>query len=166
MMTWVSEYLTSLQLLFTMTKRKSSSDSTQQTHTSKDGHSAKKLRISRSKDSGSRSPLPPNVNHEGASSTSAAPSPMEVTNTQSELRGAQEFPMRMHPLAGPVITVASVGQGGEENLDAVDSFQDTYLEPLRILDNVISKIADVWICLSIVTELISSHSYIHMQRWH
>ncbi|KAG1852862.1 hypothetical protein DFJ58DRAFT_399683 [Suillus subalutaceus] len=149
-----------------MTKRNSSRNSTQQTRTSSEalapGGSVRglshrprgrvgrflkkvkdKLRISRSKDSRSRSPVPPNVNHEGASSTSAASSAVEVTDTQLELRDAQESTKRMHPLAGPVITVASVGQGGQEDLDAVDNFQDTYLEPLRIFDNVIGKIADL-----------------------
>ncbi|KAG2031201.1 hypothetical protein BDR03DRAFT_135037 [Suillus americanus] len=75
----------------TRSKGNSSRNSTQQTHTSSEGtarershrprgrvgrfldkvkNGANKLRVSRSKDSRSRSPLPPNVNHERASLTS------------------------------------------------------------------------------------------------
>jgi len=49
----------------------------------------------------------------------------------------------MHPMSGPAITVASVGQGAQADLDAADGFRETYLEPLRIFDDVIGKIADV-----------------------
>jgi hypothetical protein len=49
----------------------------------------------------------------------------------------------MHPLSGPAITVASAGQDAQENLEAAGNFQDTYLKPLRVFDDVIGRIADV-----------------------
>ncbi|KAG1867251.1 hypothetical protein DFJ58DRAFT_911672, partial [Suillus subalutaceus] len=107
------------------------------------------LRTSHSKDSRSRGPVPPNVHHERASSTpnteaQVAPSGVEVeAGTQSALQDAQQAVQRMHPLLGPVITVASVGQDSQADLDAAYGFQDTYLQPLRIFDDVIGKIADV-----------------------
>ncbi|KAG2040346.1 hypothetical protein BDR03DRAFT_949708, partial [Suillus americanus] len=81
--------------------KRNSRDSTQQTHTSSEGTArggshrprgrvnrflekvksgVNKLRTSRSRDSRSDSPVPPNVNHERASSTSvqAAPSRAQV----------------------------------------------------------------------------------------
>ncbi|KAG2035681.1 hypothetical protein BDR03DRAFT_961870 [Suillus americanus] len=84
----------------TRSKVKSSRGSTQQTHTSSEGTvpesshrprgrvgrflenvkgGVNKLRTSRSKDSRSHSPVPPNVNHDRASSTSvqAVPSAVE-----------------------------------------------------------------------------------------
>jgi hypothetical protein len=42
----------------------------------------------------------------------------------------------------------------QEDLDAVDSFQDAYLEPLRIFDTVIGELVNVWALFSIRTELI------------
>jgi len=49
----------------------------------------------------------------------------------------------MYSLSRPVITVTSTGQGAQEDFDTADTFQDTYLQPLRIFDTVIGKIADV-----------------------
>jgi hypothetical protein len=46
-------------------------------------------------------------------------------------------------------------QDAQENLDTVDSFQDAYLEPLRIFDNVIGELVNVlWALFLIRTELI------------
>jgi hypothetical protein len=53
----------------------------------------------------------------------------------------------MHPLSGPPNTAASAVQDAQDNLDAADNFQDTYLKPLRIFDTVIGEIADVWTLL-------------------
>ncbi|KAG1869428.1 hypothetical protein DFJ58DRAFT_911289, partial [Suillus subalutaceus] len=103
----------------------------------------KKLRISRLKDSPSRSPVPPN---ECASSTSVqmAPSGLEMeADTQSALQDTQEAVKHMHSRLGPATTVVSPVQDGQDDLDDVDMFQDTYLEPLRIFDDVIEEIADV-----------------------
>ncbi|KAG2340650.1 WD40 repeat-like protein [Suillus weaverae] len=156
-----------------MRKGNSSRNSTQQTHTSNEatagasshrprsrvGRFLQKVKgsvkdganrlTSRSKDSRNRSPVPPNVDHERASSTpnievQVAPSGVEVEAvTQSALQEAQEAAKRIHPLPGPVITVASAGQDAQTKLDVAYNFQDTYLKPLRIFDSVIGGIADV-----------------------
>jgi hypothetical protein len=85
----------------------------------------------------------------------AAPSDVEVeADTQSALRDAQQAAQRMHLLSGPAMTVVSVGQGAQGDLDTADGFQDTYLKPLGIFDDVIGKIADVWTLISIGTKLI------------
>ncbi|KIK45029.1 hypothetical protein CY34DRAFT_574316, partial [Suillus luteus UH-Slu-Lm8-n1] len=150
-----------------MKKGKSSRNSAQETRTSNDttarggshrprsrirrfwGGVKDKLRTSRSKDSRSRSPVPPNVDDQRASSTpdlevQAAPSDVQVgDDTQLAIRDAQQAVTRMLPLSGPAITVASVGQDGPADLDAADGFQDTYLTPLRIFDTVIGEIANV-----------------------
>ncbi|KAG2362425.1 hypothetical protein BDR07DRAFT_1460860, partial [Suillus spraguei] len=110
-----------------------------------------KLRISRSKNSRSHSPVPPNANpnHEQSSSTpnvdvQAPTSGVELkADTQSALQDTGEAAKHMHLLPGPVITVDSVVQGAQGDLDAVDSFQDTYLKPLKIFDTLIAEIANV-----------------------
>jgi hypothetical protein len=97
----------------------------------------------------------------------AGPSGVEVeADIQSELRDTRQAAQRMHPLSGPAMTAASVGQDAQGDLDTADGFQDTYLKPLRIFDDVIGKIADVWTLISIGTELIRLHRYILTQRWH
>ncbi|KAG2341525.1 hypothetical protein BDR05DRAFT_990896 [Suillus weaverae] len=177
-------------------KSRKSRDSTQQTHTSNEataGESSRPTRgrvrrflgdvkgsvkdtmtrlTSRSRDSRNRNPVPPSVDHERPSSTSnievqADPSGVEEeANTQSALQDAQEAAKRIHPLAGPAITVASYAQDAPADLNAAYTFQDKCLKPLRIFDSVIGDLANVWALLSIGTELIPFHSYIHMQRWH
>lgn len=67
--------------------------------------------------------------------------------TQSALWDAQQATKRMHPLSGPAIAVASVGQDTQADLDAADGFRDTYLKPLGIFDAVIGEIANVWTLL-------------------
>ncbi|KAG2362066.1 hypothetical protein BDR07DRAFT_1074184 [Suillus spraguei] len=84
------------------------------------------LRISRSNDSRSCNPVPPDVYPERASST-------------PNLEDAPESAKRMRPLSGPAMT----GQDADVDLDTADSLQDTYLKPLRIFDDVIGKLADV-----------------------
>ncbi|KAG1848541.1 hypothetical protein DFJ58DRAFT_467239 [Suillus subalutaceus] len=103
----------------------------------------KKLRISRSKDSPSRSSVPPN---ERASSISVhvAPSGLEMeVDTQSALQDTQEAVQHMHSLPRPAKTVVSHLQEAQEDLDAADICQDIYLELLRVFDAVIGEIADV-----------------------
>ncbi|KAG2351399.1 hypothetical protein BDR07DRAFT_32913 [Suillus spraguei] len=106
-----------------------------------------KLRMSRSRNSiRDHSPVPrtANVSHEHASSTpnlevQAAPSGAEVeADTQSALQDTQEAAKRINPLSEPAITVDSVVQGAQDDLDA-----DTHIEPLKIFDEVIGKLADV-----------------------
>ncbi|KAG2338716.1 hypothetical protein BDR05DRAFT_1041822 [Suillus weaverae] len=166
-LTWIvwDSYLR-FQLSFTMRKGKArkSRDSTQQIHTSNEataGESSRpprgrvrrflgdvKARLtSHSKDS--RNPVPPNVDHERASSTpnievQAAPSGVEEeANTQSALQDAQEAAKLIHPLSGPAITVASYAQDAPADLDAAYTFQDTCLKPLRIFDSVIGELANL-----------------------
>ncbi|KAG2357414.1 hypothetical protein BDR07DRAFT_1380145 [Suillus spraguei] len=106
--------------------------------------SANKLRGS---DSLNRSPVPPN---EGASSIPNLEAPSGVeTDAKSALQEAQEAVKHMRSLSGPAIAVVSEAQGAQE--DIVDSFQDTYpyLNPLKIFDVVIGRLADVWTFLSI-----------------
>jgi hypothetical protein len=75
----------------------------------------------------------------------AGPSGVEVeANAQSALQGAQEAEQRMHSLPEPEITVASVLQGAQEDLDVLDNFKETYLQPLKIFDAVIGEISDVY----------------------
>ncbi|KAG2369129.1 hypothetical protein BDR07DRAFT_852877 [Suillus spraguei] len=116
---------------------------------------AKKLKISRSKDSLNPSPV---LLDERASSTpnlETTPSAVRVeADTQSALQDTQGAASHIHSLSEPAITVVSDLQGAQEDLDAADSFQDTYLEPLRIFDTVIGTLADVWTLFSIRPELI------------
>jgi len=81
---------------------------------------AKRLKISHSKDSTSRHLVPPNIYHEHTPSTS-----------------------HMHSCSGPATTVVSLVQDAQEDLDAVDSLQDRYLEFLRVFDAVIGEVANV-----------------------
>jgi hypothetical protein len=68
----------------------------------------------------------------------AAPSGVEAEgDAQSALRDAQEATKHMYSLSRPVIAVTSTGQGAQKDLDTADTFQDTYLQPLRIFDTVI-----------------------------
>ncbi|KAG2135695.1 hypothetical protein BD769DRAFT_1774181 [Suillus cothurnatus] len=107
---------------------------------------ANKLRISRSKVSPSQSLVRPNRNHEGASSTSVQAGPsgvrVEVDNLLT-LRDTQEAVEDMHSLSGHKTTVVSVLQGAQKDLEAADSFQDTYLQPLRIFDTVVGEVANL-----------------------
>ncbi|KAG2361875.1 hypothetical protein BDR07DRAFT_1376893 [Suillus spraguei] len=74
--------------------------------------------------------------------------------TRSAVQDAQQAAKRMLPLSGPATTAMSVGQDVQAELDTADTFQDTYLKPLRTFDDIIAKIADVWTLLSVGTELI------------
>ncbi|KAG2357399.1 hypothetical protein BDR07DRAFT_372647 [Suillus spraguei] len=132
-------------------------DSTQETHTSSEATPHQNShrprgRVSRFlekvKDPPNHSPVPPNAYHRASSTSNielqVAPSGVEVeANTLSTLLETQEATKYMHPLFGPAISVDSALQGAQEDLNTVDSFQDTYLKPLRIFDDVIGKLADV-----------------------
>ncbi|KAG2143439.1 uncharacterized protein EDB93DRAFT_1105281 [Suillus bovinus] len=100
------------------------------------------------RDSLNRGSVPPDVDHQSASSTSniieVAPSGIEVeAESQSALQHAQQSARQMHSLSGRVITVTSAAQDAQADLTAADGFQDTYLKPLKIFDDVIGKIANV-----------------------
>jgi hypothetical protein len=74
----------------------------------------------------------------------AGSSGVEVeANAQSALQGAQEAEQRMHSLPEPETNVASVLQGAQEDLNVLDNFEETYLQPLKIFDALIGGIADV-----------------------
>ncbi|KAG1855346.1 hypothetical protein DFJ58DRAFT_745500 [Suillus subalutaceus] len=149
-----------LKIGVTVTQNSNSSrDSTQETHTGtsseataresshrprgglgrfvekvKDG--ANKLKILRSKDSRSRSPIPPNAYHQRAPSTSniievqAALSGVEVeADTQSAPRDAQKATKHMFSFLGFLRTMVPAGQDAQEALSTADKSQDTYLQP-------------------------------------
>ncbi|KAG2361876.1 hypothetical protein BDR07DRAFT_1090291 [Suillus spraguei] len=97
------------------------------------------------KDSRSHSSAPPNVHHDGGASSipNIETQDVEVEDTRSAVQGAQQTAKCMLTLSGPATTAVSVGQDVQADLDTADTFQDTYLKPLRIFDDVIGKIADV-----------------------
>lgn len=70
--------------------------------------------------------------------------PATPSDTKSALQEAQQATNLIHPLAGPAITPVSVGQGAQGDLNTAGNFQDTYLKHIRIFDDVIGQIADVW----------------------
>jgi hypothetical protein len=41
-------------------------------------------------------------------------------------------------------SAASAGVNAPADLDTVDNFESTYIQPLKIADTVLEKIADVW----------------------
>ncbi|KIK32514.1 hypothetical protein CY34DRAFT_18997 [Suillus luteus UH-Slu-Lm8-n1] len=139
-----------------MTRRKGKSpgNSTQQTNKSSEAtpSGTKGLHRPRSKagrlfgkfkdklgfsDSRGLSPAPSNIEAQ------AGPSGVEVeANTQTPLHGAQEAERRMHSLPEPEITVAPALQGAQEDLDVLDNFEETYLQPLKIFEAVIGEISN------------------------
>lgn len=74
-------------------------------------------------------------------------------DTESALRDAEQTAEHIHSLSGPGTTVASIVEGAQEDLDDADSFEKTFIKPLKIFNDVIGKIADVWTLLPIETEL-------------
>jgi hypothetical protein len=50
----------------------------------------------------------------------------------------------MKPLSGHVTSGASTAQIESVDLEAVFEFQDAYLQPLWIFDNVIGMLVEVW----------------------
>jgi len=59
------------------------------------------------------------------------------------LQNAKEAVDGMNLLSGPVVSVVSKAKNAPADLEDVYNVQDTYLQPLRIFDNVIGKLADV-----------------------
>jgi hypothetical protein len=43
--------------------------------------------------------------------------------------------------------MASAGVNAPADLDVVDNFETTYLQPLKIVDAVLEKIANVWVMI-------------------
>ncbi|KAG2104099.1 WD40-repeat-containing domain protein [Suillus discolor] len=99
---------------------------------------------------------PPSDGHTPSTSNTEA-------DPKSALRDAQQGGDSMVPLSGPATTAASVGQGAQGDLDTAGNFQDTYLKPLRIFDDVIGQIADLHpyakIALGVLTGLVHSVSF-------
>jgi hypothetical protein len=77
-----------------------------------------------------------------------APSDVEeIPDSQlvdAEIRGAREGIESMRLLGGHFPSVVSAAEDGQEDLNAADNFQITYLRPLKIFDNVIGNLTDVW----------------------
>jgi hypothetical protein len=59
------------------------------------------------------------------------------------LRDAKEAVKGMNLLSGPVGSGVSAAQNAPTDLEDAYHFQSTYLQPLRMFDNVIGKLADV-----------------------
>jgi hypothetical protein len=79
--------------------------------------------------------------------TQVTPRPPVVepsVDPQSALQSAKEDAQHIHPLLGGAQTVAAATQNAPAGLDTADNLAATYLQPLRIFDTVIGKIADVW----------------------
>ncbi|KIK35831.1 hypothetical protein CY34DRAFT_16788 [Suillus luteus UH-Slu-Lm8-n1] len=110
----------------------------------KDGLTTK---ISRSS-SRSRHPILPNADPEDASlvpniEVQDASGVEQGADPQSVLRDAKKAVKGMNLLSGPLGSGLSAAQNAPADLEDAYNFQDTYLQPLRIFDNVISKLADV-----------------------
>jgi hypothetical protein len=60
------------------------------------------------------------------------------------LQNAKEAAKGMNLLSGLVGSGVSAAQNVPAILEDAYNVQDTYLQPLRIFDNVIGKLADVW----------------------
>ena len=81
------------------------------------------------------------------------------------IQDARDTADRMNTLSGPARTVVSTGQNAPAALDTADNIVATYLQPLRIFDTVIGKVAEVGPLFGIRIEPTLFHRYIHMQRW-
>ncbi|KAG2087913.1 uncharacterized protein F5147DRAFT_658845 [Suillus discolor] len=103
----------------------------------------------RSKNLRSSEPILPNVDHTGALSTpnikheNASSDVKQGGDPQSALRDAKKTVKGMNLVSGPVESGASATQNAPGDLEDAYSFQDAYLQPLRIFDNIIGKLADV-----------------------
>jgi hypothetical protein len=73
-----------------------------------------------------------------------APSgPKQGTNPQMALHNAKQAVKGMNVFLGPVESGVSAAQNAPVVLNDVYNVQDTYLQPLKILDNIIRKLMDV-----------------------
>lgn len=66
---------------------------------------------------------------------------------EAELQGAHEGTESMRLLGGHATSVASATSNAQAGLAAMDDFETTYLQPLKIVDVVLEKITDVWVIL-------------------
>jgi hypothetical protein len=65
----------------------------------------------------------------------------------AKLQGARGGTQNMRSLGKHATSVASAIDTGPADLTAADDFETTYLQPLKIIDAVLEKIADVWVIL-------------------
>ncbi|KAG1800406.1 uncharacterized protein HD556DRAFT_1033483 [Suillus plorans] len=88
---------------------------------------------------------------EPASQVQAAPSGEEENlDTQlvdAELQGACDSTQNMGLLGKHATSAASAVDHAPAGLAAADNFETKYLQPLKIIDGVLEKIADVWAIL-------------------
>ncbi|KAG2136500.1 uncharacterized protein EDB93DRAFT_1339417, partial [Suillus bovinus] len=84
---------------------------------------------------------------EPASEVPAAPPGAEnisrPKSTDAELQGAHEALEHMRTLRGPVQSVTSAASNASADLTTAGDFSTTYLQPLKIFDTAIEKIANV-----------------------
>ncbi|KAG1866958.1 hypothetical protein C8R48DRAFT_671869 [Suillus tomentosus] len=78
------------------------------------------------------------------SSVEEGPDPQLI---EAELQGAHEGTESMRLLGGHATSVASATSNAQAGLAAMDDFETTYLQPLKIVDVVLEKITDVWVIL-------------------
>ncbi|KAG2756386.1 hypothetical protein P692DRAFT_20714046 [Suillus brevipes Sb2] len=81
---------------------------------------------------------------------SGEPSSQEGPDHQlavAELQGARDGMQNVGLLGGNAASMASTVVNTPTNLDAVDNFERTYLQPLKIVDAVLEKIANVWVMI-------------------
>ncbi|KAG2052621.1 hypothetical protein BDR06DRAFT_498477 [Suillus hirtellus] len=85
---------------------------------------------------------------EPASKVLDIPSGVEETtgpkSVDAELQGAHETSGRMKTFGGRAQSVVSAAMNAPAGLAAADVFQTNYLQPLKIFDSTIEKIANVW----------------------
>ncbi|KAG2028913.1 hypothetical protein BDR03DRAFT_988096, partial [Suillus americanus] len=88
----------------------------------------------------------------------------EIPDPQSQvdagLRDAHQRVENMRLLGGHVESAASTAKDGPKDLDAADSFQTTYLQPLRVFDTVIGDLANVHPYAKVVLGVLSTASKI------
>ncbi|KAG2144689.1 uncharacterized protein EDB93DRAFT_1337981 [Suillus bovinus] len=84
---------------------------------------------------------------EPASEVLAAPPSAKETrrsaSTDAELQAAHEALEHMRTLGGPAQSATSAASNASASLTAADNFSTTYLQPLKIFDTAIEKIANV-----------------------
>ncbi|KAG2142738.1 uncharacterized protein EDB93DRAFT_1105414 [Suillus bovinus] len=110
------------------------------------------------KDSHSRDPVPPNVDHEGslipnielevqpATVQDASAGVKRGTDPQlvtTALQDARDGADQMNALWGPAGSIVSAGQNAPAALDNMGNMEVTYLQPLRIFDTLIGELANV-----------------------
>ncbi|KAG2158570.1 uncharacterized protein EDB93DRAFT_1334518 [Suillus bovinus] len=76
----------------------------------------------------------------------------------AELQGAREGTESMKLLGEHATSVASAASNAQAGLTAMDDFETTYLQPLKILDVVLEKIADVHPYVKMVLGVLSAAS--------